>query len=57
MVASLAWEIKSITGLPNLLDSVVFQWVLPPRPPTGFEQFNFLLIPARVTAMELVMAS
>ncbi|CAM6030033.1 unnamed protein product [Sphagnum balticum] len=28
-----------------------------PRPPTGFEQFNFLRIPARVTAMELVLAS
>jgi len=57
MEASFTWETKSITGLPNLLDSIVFQWVLPPRPPTGFEQFNFLRIPARVTAMEPVMAS
>ncbi len=35
----------------------VFQSVLPTLTPTGFEQFNFLRIPARVTAMEVLMAS
>jgi hypothetical protein len=53
MEASFKCEIKLTTGPPNLLDFIVSQWVLP----TGFEQFNFLRIPARVTAMELVMAS